>query len=47
MHAGLWGKAGFILGLQAGMILSGLLPTVLVFRYLQNRSRPPPVDISS
>jgi len=43
----LWGKAGFILGLLSGMFLVGLLPTVLVLRYLQNRSRPPLVDISS
>lgn len=46
MYVGLWGKAGFILGLLSGMFLTGLLPTVLVLRYLQNRSRPQPVAIS-
>ena len=47
MYVGLWGKAGFILGLLSGMFLTGLLPTVLVHSYLQNRPRPPPVDIFS
>ena len=47
MYVGLWGRAGFILGLLSGMLLVGPVPTVLVLRYLQNRSRSPLVDIPS
>jgi hypothetical protein len=46
MYVGLWGKAGFILGLLSGMFLTGFLPTILVLHYLQNQSRSQPVTIS-
>jgi len=35
------GKGGFILGLLSGLVLASLLPLVLLFRFLNRRTRPP------
>ena len=46
MHVGLLGKAGFILGLLSGVVLTGLLPTILTFQFLKDRPRPPLIETS-
>ncbi|KAH9996398.1 hypothetical protein BJV74DRAFT_287864 [Russula compacta] len=40
------GKAGFILGLLSGLVLTGLLPIVLLAHFLYHKSRPPPLGAS-
>jgi len=41
LYVGLIGKGGFIFGLLSGLVFTGLLPLVLVFHFLNRRTRPP------